>query len=89
MDRSGPRQAFDSCQRAAELASPQAAACTDWRGVADALLVAMEQAIDAQPLNEEQRAAAKANAAQSAVLRPKQLRRHLEGLLQGDEPESP
>jgi hypothetical protein len=87
LDRSGPRQAFESCQRAAELASPAAAACTDWDGVADALLLAMERAIDAQPLSEDQRAGAKASAARSPALKPSALRAHLEGLLQGEQKE--
>jgi hypothetical protein len=87
VDLSSPRQAFESCQAAAELASPQAAACIDWQGVADALLQAMEAAIDQQPLSDEQRQAAKDNAASSRALRPAMLQQHLADLLQGDQAE--
>ena len=87
VDLSGPRRAFESCQAAAELASPQAAACIDWKGVAGALLDAMEDAIDRQPLSDEQRQAAKENAAKSRALQPAMLQRHLAGLLQGEQAE--
>lgn len=88
LDRTGPRQAFETCQQAAELASPDAAACLDWQGVADALLGAMERALADLPLDDAQRVAVLENAASSGALRPGSLRAHLEAMLQGDQAES-